>query len=84
MLPSCALFRFIGTPVSCERYGNGHINVTYLVKTDAGKDYILQKINQRVFRDVPALMRNIHLVTSHLRSRVWTSALPSSAMWPVP
>ncbi len=69
MLPSCALFRFIGTPVFCERYGNGHINVTYLVKTDAGKDYILQKINHRVFRDVPALMRNIHLVTSHLRSR---------------
>lgn len=69
MLHSCALFRFAGTPVSCERYGNGHINVTYLVKTDAGRDYILQKINHRVFRDVPALMRNIHLVTSHLRSR---------------
>ena len=69
MLESCSFFRFIGTPISCERYGNGHINVTYLVRTDAGRDYIMQKINHKVFRDVPALMRNIHAVTSFLRIR---------------
>ena len=29
-------FRLVGVPVSCERYGFGHINVTYLVVTDTG------------------------------------------------
>ena len=29
-------FCLIGTPVSCERYGFGHINETYLVLTDTG------------------------------------------------
>ena len=65
----CAQFRLIGEAISWERYGNGHINQTYLVKTDAGLDYILQKINHRVFRDVPSLMKNIHEVTSHLRKK---------------
>mgnify|MGYP000867189237 CR=1 FL=1 len=69
MLNSCAFFRFLGKPVACAPYGNGHINVTYLVKTDAGRDYIMQKINHRVFRDVPGLMRNISAVTRHLRKK---------------
>ncbi len=59
----------LGTPISFERYGNGHINETYLMKTDAGEPYILQKINHKVFKDVPSLMRNIGLVTRHLASK---------------
>ena len=59
-------FPLNGTPVSCERYGSGHINETYLVVTDAGKRYILQKINHHVFQDVEGLMRNISAVTEHL------------------
>ena len=39
-----AQFQLTGTPVSCERYGFGHINETYLVVTDAPLRYILQKI----------------------------------------
>jgi thiamine kinase-like enzyme len=69
MLESCTFFRFLGKPISCEPYGSGHINRTYLVKTDASLDYIMQKINSRVFRDVPGLMANIHAVTSHLRKK---------------
>ncbi len=61
-------FPLRGNLVSCERYGNGHINETYLVRTDR-QDYILQKINRHVFKDVPALMRNIHLVTEHLAKK---------------
>ena len=56
-------FQVKGSVVSCERYGSGHINETYLVQTDAGEKYILQKINSEIFRDVPALMRNIAAVT---------------------
>ena len=62
-------FAVKGTPVSCERYGSGHINETYLVKTDAGADYIMQKINRSVFKDVDGLMRNIASVTRFLSER---------------
>ncbi|MBE5777644.1 MAG: aminoglycoside phosphotransferase family protein [Clostridiales bacterium] len=55
-----------GTPVSCERYGNGHINETYLAVTDKNHLYILQKINHHIFKDVPALMQNIASVTGYL------------------
>lgn len=62
-------FALKGEAVSCELYGNGHINETFLVKTDAGYDYILQRINHQIFRDVPALMKNIVDVTAHLRRK---------------
>lgn len=62
-------FRFIGRVVSSEPYGSGHINGTRLVCTDASKRYIVQQINRNVFRDVPALMRNISLVTRFLADR---------------
>ncbi len=69
MQPSAFQFRFSGAPASCEPYGNGHINVTYRLVTEDGHAYILQKINRRVFRDVPALMRNVAAVTRHLAQK---------------
>ena len=57
-------------PVSCERYGCGHINVTYLVVTESGRRYILQKINNSIFKDVPGLMGNIAAVTKYLRTLI--------------
>ena len=59
-------FQLVGEPVSCERYGFGHINETYLVVTEQQTRYILQKINHHIFKDVPALMGNIAAVTNHL------------------
>ena len=58
-----------GAAASCERYGCGHINETYLAVTDTGRRYILQKINDHVFPDVPALMDNISAVTAFLRKQ---------------
>ncbi len=63
-------FQLDGRPVTCERYGCGHINVTYLLVTDTGHRYILQKINSHIFKDVQGLMGNIQAVTSYLHSRV--------------
>ena len=40
-------FKFDGEAVSKEPYGSGHINSTFLVVTDTGKRYILQKINNK-------------------------------------
>ena len=62
-------FAIAGEAVSCERYGQGHINGTFLVKTSEGMDYILQKINRTVFKDVDALMKNIASVTRYLGKR---------------
>ncbi len=56
--------------VSAERYGGGHINETYLVVTESGKRYILQRINQYVFKNVEGLMGNIAAVTEYLREIV--------------
>ena len=54
-------------------HGNGHINDTFLVTFAQAGDrparYILQRINHRIFKDVPALMENIDRVTSHAARR---------------
>ena len=66
-------FAIDGTLVSCARYGEGHINETYLVvMDDNGKQtrFILQKINHKVFRDVEKLMNNIRLVTEYNRQKI--------------
>lgn len=61
-------FRIAGRVISVCPYGEGHINETYLVTTDARR-YILQKMNTRVFPDSDGLMKNICLVTEFLRAR---------------
>ena len=58
-----------GTPVACEPFGHGHINVTLKLTTDTGNEYILQKINNYVFKDPVRLMENIVAVTSFLREK---------------
>ncbi len=70
MLDVLKAFKFDGEVVSNERYGSGHINSTFLVVTDKGKRYILQKINSKIFPDVAGLMNNIRLVTEHLKKSI--------------
>ena len=56
-------------PVSCEPYGNGHINSTFLVTTGKGSRYILQRLNEEAFKDVPALMENISGIAQFLDAK---------------
>ncbi len=66
-------FSVAGELVSCERYGEGHINDTFKVTMDdCGREvrYILQRINNRLFPDVEQLMHNIELVTEFCRKSV--------------
>lgn len=70
MIPKQAFeFNLAGRPLSCRRYGSGHINETYLLTDDSGHHYILQKLNTNVFKRPELLMRNIVLVTEHLRKK---------------
>lgn len=62
-------FALEGTPVCCAPFGSGHICHTYAVNTDAGKRYILQRMNEVAFKNIDGLMNNIALVTEHLRSK---------------
>lgn len=64
----CACFELSGNAVDVRPYGEGHINSTYLVTTDKGRRYILQKMNERAFADIDGLMRNICAVTEYLRA----------------
>jgi hypothetical protein len=72
-LPSVVqAFALLGQYRSGAAYGSGHINDTFVVTMDqAGTPvrYILQRVNHRVFTNVPALMENIQRVTSHATRR---------------
>jgi Ser/Thr protein kinase RdoA (MazF antagonist) len=60
-------FKTDGNPVFSMPYGNGHINLTYLMVDDTGGQYILQRINKTVFKDPVSLMGNIAAVINYLR-----------------
>ncbi len=66
-------FSLCSAPKSCEPYGNGHINSTFLlVCDDNGNDrrYILQSVNNNVFKKPLEVMQNIEKVTEYLRPMV--------------
>lgn len=55
---------------SCGLITRGNINTTYWVKyNDPDKLYIFQKVNTYVFRRPRDIMRNIDLVTEHIRNK---------------
>ncbi len=60
-------FTIQGTPVACEEYGNGHINQTLKITTDAGRTYILQQVNHHVFKEPVKLMENASGVANFIR-----------------
>ena len=50
--------------------GNGLINDTFKVTTDGDESYVLQRINNAIFKDVELLQRNIEAVTRHIRGKL--------------
>ena len=58
-------------PASIEPYGGGHINDTYKVTTGKSDvEYILQRINHLIFKNVDLLQNNIDIVTGHIRQKL--------------
>ena len=64
-----AQFLIDGSVRSIRTLGEGFINDTFIVATDRTR-YILQRKNRHVFTDIPAMMRNIQGVTTHLKEKV--------------
>lgn len=56
--------------VQFDELGSGHINDTFLVKTDQEQSFVVQKINKTVFKDVPGLVRNKALVSLFLHKKM--------------
>lgn len=59
-----------------HEFGNGNINDTYLVTTDADeqlqpeeKHFVLQRINTQVFKQPRLIMQNMRAFTEHMRRR---------------
>lgn len=67
-----------GEPVSVEQNQSGHINSTYIVTTDKGAKYVLQKINTSIFKNLDELMSNIAGVTDFIRKKLGAAGKDSS------
>ncbi|MCI7145203.1 MAG: aminoglycoside phosphotransferase family protein [Clostridiales bacterium] len=63
------MFLLDSPATDCREFGNGNINSTFLVTTESGSRYILQRVSEEAFKDVPALMENIEGVTDFLSAK---------------
>ena len=79
-------FKTPGKVIKVEEFGSGNINGTFLVSLDSleEKHFILQRINQNVFRQPELVMRNMSTFTNHVRQRLQDSPLKSNRRWEVP
>ncbi len=61
-----------GTIGKVKVHGGGHINDSYRMvnNTPGHPDYLLQRVNHFVFKDVELLMQNLVLVTNHVRAKI--------------
>ena len=67
-------FKFEGSYAMVEPYGCGHINETFVAYFKIGdmkiRRYILQRVNNNIFKEPEKVMSNIELVTNHLREKI--------------
>ncbi len=65
-------FAIAGTIEEIMPFGNGHINDTFKITTKEGDalDYILQRKNHLIFKDIAGMMENITRVTGHIRKKL--------------
>ena len=65
-------FRIDGIVSSIDPLGSGLINDTYKITTQSPDtdDYVLQRINHAIFKDVDLLQKNIVAITDHIRKKL--------------
>ncbi len=71
-------FQIYGEILHAETLKIGHINETYTATYDQGGTrvrYIHQRINQNVFKNPGAVMKNVMRVTTHIRKKLETRNL---------
>lgn len=88
-LPIVNFFVIEGQPTSIEPFGSGHINDTYKIVTSL-KDrpnYMLQRINNNVFKNVDQLMANLAIVCNHIKKKLETTEednIEGKVLTPIP
>ena len=67
-----AQFATAGTISKVQAHDGGHINDSYRLLNSANNqpDYLLQRVNHNVFKDVPLLMQNTVLVCDHVATKI--------------
>ncbi|MDP4205483.1 MAG: aminoglycoside phosphotransferase family protein [Bacteroidota bacterium] len=65
-------FQLDGTVKTVKPLGEGFINDTFYIETCEAEadDYLLQRKNKNIFKNVPAMMDNIYKVTNHIKKKV--------------
>ncbi|MBD1260105.1 aminoglycoside phosphotransferase family protein [Maribacter polysiphoniae] len=65
-------FQVEGEIESIKPLGEGFINDTYILKTigEDSPNYLFQRKNKTIFKDVPSMMDNIHNITTHLKAKI--------------
>ena len=66
-------FQIDGNLIKIEENNQGNINKTYILyykNKDVLKKYLLQKINSNVFNEPHLVMKNIELVTNHIKEKL--------------
>jgi Ser/Thr protein kinase RdoA (MazF antagonist) len=65
-------FKLNGNVEKVEKFGDGLINSTYRIVTDANakNEYILQDINNAIFKNVDELSQNIVRITDHIKGKL--------------
>jgi hypothetical protein len=63
-------FRAEGSFLKGIPFGSGHIHDTFLAETDGPDNYIMQRLNRNVFRNIPEMQENIERVTLHIRNKL--------------
>ncbi|WP_282053867.1 phosphotransferase enzyme family protein [Maribacter luteus] len=68
-------FRIEGEIHSIKPLGEGFINDTYFVQTvgKSAPNYLFQRKNKTIFKDVPSMMDNIQKITTHLKTKIVAS-----------
>ena len=51
-------------------FGHGHINDTFHIKTVGSSDFLLQRVNHHVFRDIAALENNMAALADHFTNEM--------------
>jgi Ser/Thr protein kinase RdoA (MazF antagonist) len=67
-------FRLKGNVRNVFPYGSGHINDSYKILTN-GPNYLLQRVNHEIFKDVRGLTSNIVKVTGYLADKISESEM---------
>ncbi len=81
LLPSVLLeFGYAIRDCNISLLGNGLINNTYLVRTD-DISFVLQRINQQVFKQPLAVINNADLISNHLSIKHQQQRYPLKPIW---